>query len=257
MGDQDIHRRRKQIVLGITGSVAAIKGPELALALWKELDADVRILLTRGGENFWDKANSYDPISWKELHRVMTFDDPKEIDEEKKSCGDASTANENGDCDDTKRGKITLHYAQDEWAQWNELGDPVQHIDLRDWADLLIVAPLSAHTLAKIANGLCDDALSCTIRAWDFGHGIRPGKPMILAPAMNTAMWVHPLTSLQLKTIQSFWKGPPQKENGIYIVEPQVKTLACGEVGSGALAKVHDIVMSAKNCLKHSMNETV
>jgi phosphopantothenoylcysteine decarboxylase len=117
------------------------------------------------------------------------------------------------------------------------------HIDLRDWADLLLIAPLSAHTLAKLSNGLCDDTLSCVVRAWDFGHGARPGKPLILVPAMNTAMWQHPLTRLQLDTIRGFWNttGKDPKE-GVSIVPPQVKKLACGEIGNGALASVEDIV---------------
>ena len=46
------------------------------------------------------------------------------------------------------------------------MGDPVLHIELRNWADIIVVAPLSAHTLAKIATGMCDDPLTCCIRAW-------------------------------------------------------------------------------------------
>ena len=60
--------------------------------------------------------------------------------------------------------------AEDEWKDWQKLGDPVLHIDLRNWADVLVVAPLSAHTLAKFSGGLCDDTLSCVVRAWDFGQ---------------------------------------------------------------------------------------
>ena len=138
--------------------------------------------------------------------------------------------------------------ADEEWKGWNKVGDPVLHIELRDWADALVIAPLSAHTLAKLANGLCDDTLSCVVRAWDFGHGLRPGKPLILAPAMNTAMWQHPLTLPQLKTIQQFWNngggGGGDAPSGVIVVQPQVKTLACGELGIGALASVEEIVAS-------------
>lgn len=133
--------------------------------------------------------------------------------------------------------------ADEEWKGWNRLGDPVLHIDFRDWADVCLIAPLSAHTLAKLANGLCDDTLSCVLRAWDYGHGERAGKPIILAPAMNTAMWLHPLTQTQLTTIHSFWNSTiKHSKNGIQVVEPQEKTLACGEVGTGALASVDDIL---------------
>merc|ERR1712127_212192 len=104
-----------------------------------------------------------------------------------------------------ERGDIYMHEAEDEWKDWNCLGDPVLHIFLRDWADVAVVAPLSAHTLAKISNGLCDDPLTNCLRAWDYGHGHRKGKPIIYAPAMNTAMWIHPLTGKQLDTIRSFW----------------------------------------------------
>jgi phosphopantothenoylcysteine decarboxylase len=133
--------------------------------------------------------------------------------------------------------------AEDEWRQWQRLGDPVMHIDLRDWADVMVLAPLSAHTLAKITHGLCDDVLTSVVRAWDWGHGLqRPGKPLVVAPAMNTAMWEHPLTSQQLTTLQSFWNVQREGYIGVEIVAPQVKTLACGEVGNGALADVKEIV---------------
>jgi phosphopantothenoylcysteine decarboxylase len=97
-----------------------------------------------------------------------------------------------------------------------------------------------------MAQGLCDDTLSCVVRAWDFGHGERPGKPLILAPAMNTAMWNHPITLRQLTAIQSFWNVDRTSSNQVKIVAPQVKTLACGEVGDGALASVDEILQIVK-----------
>jgi len=168
--------------------------------------------------------------------------------------------------------------ADDEWKEWQKLGDPVLHIDLRDWADLLLVAPLSAHTLAKISNGLCDDTLSCVIRAWDYGHGSRPGKTLLLAPAMNTAMWGHPLTQSQLQTVQGFWNNSRQlsstslsssvqsssspliytedeiinsNKSTVSIISPQVKQLACGEIGNGALASVDEILKVCISYTKH------
>lgn len=53
-------------------------------------------------------------------------------------------------------------------AARRQVGDPVMHIELRRWADILIIAPLSANTLAKAANGMCDNLLTCVVRAWDF-----------------------------------------------------------------------------------------
>ena len=130
------------------------------------------------------------------------------------------------------------------------------HIELRDWADILLVAPLSAHTLAKLATGLCDDTLSCVARAWDFGHGDRHGKPILLAPAMNTAMWQHPLTRKQLDIVQSFWNVSGKskgRQGGVHVISPQIKTLACGEVGIGALASVDDILCAVGSVVSRDL----
>ena len=120
-----------------------------------------------------------------------------------------------------------------------------------DWADVLLLAPLSAHTLAKISQGFCDDTVSCVARAWDFGYGPRRGKPLLLAPAMNTAMWEHPLTQNQLKTVQGFWNASGNVDdasnNKVKIIAPQIKTLACGEIGNGALASVDDILKAVSD----------
>lgn len=99
------------------------------------------------------------------------------------------------------------------------------------------------------------------MRAWDFGQRFPSktgtiniqGKPVILAPAMNTAMWYHPLTKNQLETIQKF-ASPDAKSNnyagtGVIIVKPATKALACGEIGAGALADLEDIMYEVKKCL--------
>ena len=65
-------RRRPNILVGVTGSVAAIKAPELAVRLVEELDANVKVLLSKGGENFWSKAADYNPIHWKRLVQLTT-----------------------------------------------------------------------------------------------------------------------------------------------------------------------------------------
>ena len=89
-----------------------------------------------------------------------------------------------------------------------------------------MIAPLSANTLAKLANGLCDNLLTCVCRAWK-------DKPLLVCPAMNTAMWEHPITARQLNDLTSF---------GYHIVQPIEKRLACGDVGMGAMASVDTIV---------------
>src|SRR5262249_53191864 len=140
---------------------------------------------------------------------------------------------------------------EDEWPgrsegrRWRR-EDPVLHIELRRWADLLVIAPLDANTLAKLANGLADNCLTCVWRAWD------PTRPVVLAPAMNTLMWEHPLTLKHLVSIACQFKhhlltsALPQHPglDGLFswmnqttprlrIVPPQSKQLACGDVGMG------------------------
>ncbi|XP_015279843.1 PREDICTED: phosphopantothenoylcysteine decarboxylase-like [Gekko japonicus] len=99
---------------------------------------------------------------------------------------------------------------------WKGRTDPVLHIDLRRWADLMVVAPLDANTLAKIANGICDNLLTCVVRAWDLS------KPLLFCPAMNTAMWEHPITARQIEQLVSF---------GYTEIPCIVKKLVCGDEG--------------------------
>ena len=75
---------------------------------------------------------------------------------------------------------------------------------------------------------------TCVARAWDFN------KPLLLAPAMNTHMWFHPLTAQQLATVQSF--GP----STVQLISPVSKILACGDLGAGAMAAVSDIAEAVK-----------
>lgn len=117
----------------------------------------------------------------------------------------------------------------DEWASWKGRGDPVLHIELGKWADLMVIAPLDANSLAKMAQGLCDNLLLCTTRAWDFG------KPLLFAPAMNTRMWDHPITGPQIETLKSW---------GLQEIPCVAKTLMCGDTGQGAMAEVNTIVQT-------------
>jgi phosphopantothenoylcysteine decarboxylase len=136
----------------------------------------------------------------------------------------------------------------DEWAagRWRR-DDPVLHIEFRRWADLLVVAPLDANTLAKFALGLSDNFLTCLFRAWDFA------RPVILAPAMNTLMWDSPVTRRHLRQILEDRGDGGQGEGwtleraaevfarhapGVVLVPPQAKRLACGDIGQGAMAEV-------------------
>ncbi|XP_059802159.1 phosphopantothenoylcysteine decarboxylase isoform X3 [Hypanus sabinus] len=118
---------------------------------------------------------------------------------------------------------------------WKQRTDPVLHIELRRWADLLVIAPLDANTLGKIANGICDNLLTCVVRAWDLK------RPLLFCPAMNTAMWEHPITATQIQTLKGF---------GYIEVPCIVKKLLCGDEGYGAMAEISTIVEKVQEYLE-------
>uniref|UniRef100_A0A0N4W7A3 Flavoprotein domain-containing protein n=1 Tax=Haemonchus placei TaxID=6290 RepID=A0A0N4W7A3_HAEPC len=111
---------------------------------------------------------------------------------------------------------------RDEWSMWRGRGDAVLHIELRKWADAMLIAPLDANSLAKIAIGLCDNLVTSIVRAWD------PRKPLYFAPAMNTMMWESPLTFQHRNTLKDLLR---YKE-----IPPMEKELMCGDSGMGAMA---------------------
>lgn len=108
----------------------------------------------------------------------------------------------------------------------------VLHVELARWADILLFAPLSANSLAKLALGLCDNLVTLLARCWPVGS-----KPLLLAPAMNTMMWEHPVTRGQLATLEAF---------GARVIPPVVKLLACGDRGVGAMSPVDAVVESVQ-----------
>ena len=99
------------------------------------------------------------------------------------------------------------------------------HIRLSREADLLVVAPATANIMAKMAAGIADDLASTVLLATD--------KPVLIAPSMNVMMWAHAATQANLRTLEA---------RGVLRVGPGSGNLACGEVGSGRLAEVMDIV---------------
>jgi phosphopantothenoylcysteine decarboxylase len=130
---------------------------------------------------------------------------------------------------------VPVYYEADEW-QWRKKGDTVEHIDLKDWASALVIAPLSANTLAKMANGICDNLLTSIVRAWG------PYKPLIIAPSMNTAMWEHPASRLHIGQLIQWFECEH--------VPPVIKDLACGETGEGAMAHASSIADATHKRLK-------
>ncbi|HNQ87610.1 MAG TPA: flavoprotein [Verrucomicrobiota bacterium] len=108
------------------------------------------------------------------------------------------------------------------------------HIALAEAAQLLLVAPASAHTLGRLALGLADDALSCVALA------LRPETRVLLAPAMNTRMWLHPATQAHVATLRA---------RGTEFIGPEEGVLACGHEGPGRLWPVDRIAARALELL--------
>jgi phosphopantothenoylcysteine decarboxylase len=110
----------------------------------------------------------------------------------------------------------------DEEEGWKPL-----HITLADEADLLLVAPATAHTIARLALGLSDDALSCIALA------LNPSARLLIAPAMNGKMWLHPATQGHVETLRA---------RGAEFLGPAEGLLSCGYEGVGRLLEVDSIV---------------
>lgn len=108
----------------------------------------------------------------------------------------------------------------------------INHIDLADGPDLILVAPATANTIGKIAGGLCDDLLTTTIMA--------SKAPVLIAPAMNDNMYSNPIVEGNMRKL---------KEVGYGFVEPAFGPLACGHVGMGRLADPPHIVEACKEAL--------
>lgn len=103
--------------------------------------------------------------------------------------------------------------------------DQVYHIELAKWADLMVIAPLSANTLAKMTYGLADNFLTASLLAYD--------KDVIVAPSMNTNMYNNPVTQKNLLTIVN---------RGVKVIEPSSGMLACNTVGAGRMEEPENIV---------------
>lgn len=103
----------------------------------------------------------------------------------------------------------------------------ISHIDLADWADLILVAPATANTIGKMANGLADDMVTTT--------QIAATAPIWVAPAMNVHMYDHPAVKENMKRLAAF---------GYRFIEPGEGFLACGYVGKGRLEEPESIVQA-------------
>ncbi|CAL5874158.1 uncharacterized protein PFLUO_LOCUS8446 [Penicillium psychrofluorescens] len=196
------------ILLAASGSVATIKLPNIAEALCRHANVSVRIIITESAEHFLLGQSAEQPA----------LDSLRQID-----------------------GVDGIYRNEDEWTTPWQRGNPILHIELRKWAHVLLVAPLSANTMAKMTMGMSDNLLLSVIRAWDTTGMVdgefKSQKPRIfVAPAANTAMWRHPVTEKQLKVLRDEWGWSRSNPEGwVTVLPPMEKALACGDVGTGAM----------------------
>ncbi|MBI3742584.1 MAG: bifunctional phosphopantothenoylcysteine decarboxylase/phosphopantothenate--cysteine ligase CoaBC, partial [Chloroflexi bacterium] len=170
--------RNKNILLGVTGSIAAFKAAYLASQLAQN-GANVDVVMTREAQQFTGKL-TFEAIT----HRHVVTN-------------------------------------QMELLPNAEIG----HVALAKRADVFVIAPATANMLAKLAHGFADDAVSAT--------ALDTRAPLLIAPAMETGMWEHPATQINLKTLMA---------RGAQLIEPNVGHLASGARGKGRMAEPEEII---------------
>jgi len=176
-------KQNANIVLGVTGSIAAYKAAEIASRLAKQ-GADLHVVMTADAQKFITAL----PFKTLSRHPVVT----------------------------------DLYDEEEGWKP--------THIKLADEADLLLIAPATANILAKLAHGVADDALTCIALA------LNPKTPILIAPAMNGKMWLHPATQANVQTLKS---------RGAEFIGPEEGMLSCGYEGIGRLFDPEKIVERA------------
>ena len=177
----------KNIILGVTGSIAAHKAADLASLLTKQ-KCNVRVVMTADAQRF------ITPLPFKVLSRQPVVTD--------------------------------LYDEEEGWKP--------THIELADQAGLLLIAPATANVVAKLAHGLADDALTCIALA------LNPQAKILIAPAMNGKMWLHPATQQNVKTL---------KARGAEFIGPDEGVLSCGYEGIGRMWPVEQVAARALKLL--------
>ena len=176
----------KEVILGITGSIAAYKAADIANQLTKS-GISIHTIMTRAAARF------ITPLTLETVTKNRVYTD-----------------------------------------MFEEVFYPdVRHITLAQKADCLIIAPASANIIGKIASGIADDMLTTVVMAFQ-------NKPVIICPAMNTAMYENPITQGNIKKLT---------ELGYRFIEPKESLLACGDLGKGALADIEIIIKAVKETL--------
>lgn len=178
---------KREIILGVTGSIAAYKSCDLIRRL-QDAGFNVSVIMTKEAEEFITPL-TLETLSGKRIYRQM------------------------------------FEQAKEHWE--------IDHISLAEKADLVLIAPATANIIGKIAFGICDDILSCTV--------ISTKAPIVLCPAMNEAMYQNKIVQENIKKLQAF---------GYKFVEPVKGKLACGKEGFGCLAPVDKIIDEVKRILR-------
>ena len=173
----------KNILLGVTGSIAAYKAAILVRALVKE-GANVKVIMTPLAKHF------ITPLTLATL------------------------------C----KNPILVEFFNPEDGSWNS------HISLGEWADAYLIAPATANTIAKMANGIADNLLLTTY--------LSARSPIYISPAMDLDMYAHPTTQANIQKL---------RELGVGVVEPGDGELASGLIGKGRMAEPEDIVEFIKH----------
>jgi len=178
----------KRVLLGVSGSIAAYKSPDIVRRL-QDLGAEVRVIITDGGKEF---------VSERSLQTIS-------------------------------KNKVYSNL----WDKEAELA--MGHIELAKWSDIVIIAPASANTIAKLCHGRADDLLSTVILATD--------AKVMLAPSMNQQMFASKAMKDNLKILL---------KRGIVLIEPGFGEQACGDIGEGRLAEPLDIAKQAADLFTSS-----
>lgn len=215
------------VLLCASGSVATIKIPNMINALAKHKNVRIRLIFTTAATNFLQGQSAEQP-SIDNIEALPNVDG--------------------------------VYFDADEWSEPWVRGNKILHIELRRWADIMVIAPLSANELAKMSQGWSDNLLLSVVRAWDTtglidpvrdipgvqwpqeqtAEGTRRKKRILVAPSMNTAMWFQPITKKQIQVLEDEWGV---KNGGwVEVLQPMEKELACGDIGGGAMKDWREIV---------------
>lgn len=178
----------KLIILGVSGSIAAYKSPDIVRRL-QDLGAEVKVILTSGGREFVSER-SLQTVSKNKVHDNL-------------------------------------------WDSEAELS--MGHIELAKWADVVIIAPASANTIAKLCHGKADDLLSTVILA--------TSASVMVAPSMNQQMYASLAMKDNLELLQ---------KRGVRIIDPGFGEQACGDVGEGRLAEPSEIARQASELFQNN-----